>query len=249
MPELSLAVWLLLLLIAFIAGFTSAVAGGGGMLILPALLAAGVPPLTAMGTTKLQGLFGLLSSTYSFLRAKLIDVRRIKLAIYLAAIGSAVGVWLVQQVDTTLLSTLLPIGLLLVCAYLFSNILGKKPPASAKLSDRQFNLLVGSSAGLYGGAFGPGIGSLLIAAFAGLRGDTLLSAVSNAKPVIIAANLVGCIGFIWAGYVWWQLALSMAVTQVIGAQLGARMAIKRGQRFIELMMLGVTGLLALSTLF
>ena len=248
MPELSLTVWLLLLLIAFVAGFTSAIAGGGGMLILPALLAAGVPPLTAMGTTKLQGLFGLLSSTYSFLRVKLIDTRRIKGAIYLAAIGSAVGVWLIQQVDTRLLSTLLPLALLLVCIYLLLNILRKRPPSKAKLSDRQFNLLVGSSAGLYGGAFGPGIGSLLIAAFVGLRGDSLLTAVSNSKPVIIAANAVGCIGFMLAGYIWWQLALTMAITQIIGAHLGARLAIKRGQRFIELMMLTVTVLLALSTL-
>lgn len=248
MPELSWLSWSLLALIAFVAGFTSAVAGGGGMLILPALLAAGVPPLTAMGTTKLQGLFGLLSSTYSFFRVKLIDTRRIQTAIYLAVIGSAFGVWLIQQVDTSSLKTLLPVGLLLVCLYLFINLLRKKPPAPAKLNDRQFNLLVGSASGLYGGAFGPGIGSMLIAAFTSLRGDQLLSAISNSKPIIIAANLVGCIGFIWTGHVWWQLALSMAVSQVIGAQLGARMAIQRGQRFIELMMLVVTGLLALSTL-
>lgn len=248
MPELSWLVWILLLLIAFIAGFTSAIAGGGGMLILPALLAAGVPPLTAMGTTKLQGLFGLLSSTYSFFRVKLINTKRIKAAIYLSALGSAVGVWLVQQIDTMLLRSLIPIGLLLVCGYLFSNMLRKKVPSKAILSDNQFNLVVGSSAGLYGGAFGPGIGSLLIAAFTGLRGDNLLSAVSNSKPIIIASNLVGCIGFLWAGYVWWQLALTMAISQVIGAHLGARMAIQRGQRFIEVMMLIVTGLLALSTL-
>lgn len=222
------------------AGFFSAIAGGGGLVILPALMAAGLPPLNAMATTKIQGMFGLFSSATSYHRQKAIQWKRIKLAMLLAGVFGFVGVFTVKQVDTSLLESAIPVAMILVCLYMVIKDPGDKASKPAKLTDRQFNICAGPISGFYIGAFGPGIGSFLIIAFNALRGDPIKYAVANSKGLLLAGNVVATATFTLSGLVFWEIGLSMAVTQVIGAWFGAKITIKKGSKIIQPVFISVT---------
>ena len=227
-------------LVSLFAGFFSAIAGGGGLVILPALMAAGLPPLNAMATTKIQGMFGLFSSATSYHRMGALQWSRMKLAMLLAAIFGFVGVYTLQRVDTAFLESAIPFAMILVCLYMVVKKPGDQAAKSPKLSDHQFDVAVGPVTGFYIGAFGPGIGSFLIIAFNALRGDALKYAVANSKGLMLAGNIVATTTFIASGLVVWELGLSMAFTQVIGAWFGARMTIKKGAQIIQPVFIGVT---------
>jgi len=247
--DLSIELYCFLISIAFVAGFISAIAGGGGMIILPILMAVGLPPLNALATTKIQGFAGVLSSTSSYYKRGFIDINRLKPALIFAAIASLIGVILVHYINTEYLSHAIPVLLILVSLYMLLHKNQPDAEVPAKLSDKSFNRVVGTTAGFYIGLFGPGIGSMLIVAFRSLRGDKLTNAVANAKPIIIAANLVATIAFAVSGEVWWGLGISMAVTQFIAAKLGTRFAIKNGKKIIKPIVLFVCIGAALKLLF
>src|SRR5690242_15080023 len=108
MADLAPHVVALLVLAAFCAGFVDSIAGGGGLIAVPALLAAGINPVAALATNKVQGSFGTASATYTYWRAGLIDFRQLKAPLILTLVGAAIGAWLLTQVDTHWLMVLLP---------------------------------------------------------------------------------------------------------------------------------------------
>jgi len=217
-----------LLVVAFASGIMSAVAGGGGMLTMPFLLAAGIPPINCLAIIKLQGFFGLMTSAWTYSRSGLLELNRIRPALVFGALGSALGVWLAHLVSSQFLQLVLPILLIAVAVYMlfFNPRPGETKPA--RISDKTFNPVVGSATGVYAGFFGPGIGCFLIVAFTSLRGDELRSAVANSKPLLVATNLVAAVTFMFTGHMLWLLGLSMAAAQALGAHLGTRIAITRG---------------------
>ena len=243
-----------LVLAALAAGMVDAVAGGSGVIAVPALLAAGLPPHLALGTNKAQGVFGTCASTLRYARAGLIDARRARVTFPAGLAGSLCGAALVLLVPP---STLRPVVLaLLVAAALalafrpahraqVSTDGSSTPDASAgnlrwaRRTPRVAAAAVALLLGAYDGFFGPGAGTFLILAFAFLFDLPLQRASADAKPVNFASNLAALALFTTRGAVLWEIALPMAAAQFAGAWLGAHLAVRVGDRLVRAVALAV----------
>jgi len=237
-----------LVLAAFIAGVINAIAGSGGLIVLPLLLAAGVPPINALATNKCQSVFGTLSSAVNFFRHGFIDLHSLRMIVLFAMIGACVGTWLVQQLNTAHLKQLLPYFLLLLGAYVAMTPTLSDEDVAPSLPRSTFDPIVGTGMGLYGGFFGPGMGSLSAVAFSSLRGFNIKKATAHAKPLVLTINVTSMAVFLWAGLVWWKLALAMGVAQIFGARLGSNIAMKQGVVLIKPLLVSVIVALALKLL-
>lgn len=246
--DFSPEVLLLLVGVAFLAGYIDSIAGGGGLLVLPALLAAGVPPAAALATNKLQASGGSLTASLYFIRKGLISPRQIGPAILFAFLGAMTGGWLLLQVDPGLLKRAVPILLLGVAVFfLVSPSFGERQPQ--RLSLAAFSATAALGIGFYDGFFGPGTGMLLALAGVGLLGLNLVDATANAKVLNFASNLAALLLFAMLGEVLWVLGGMMLVGQVLGGYLGARTALKGGQKLIRWVVIAMCVALCAKLLF
>jgi uncharacterized membrane protein YfcA len=234
-PEVGLAEIALLCAVALAAGVVDAIAGGGGLLTLPAILWMGAPPHVALGTNKGQSVFGSFAALVRFSRAGLVDPRRARVTFPLGLLGSLVGAALVLAIPSAALRPI--VAVLLALAALFVGL--RRPPA-ARLEDapppRAGPLVAGAIAlaiGAYDGFFGPGTGTFLIVAFVGLLGDGLARASAAAKVVNFASNLAAMALFAAKGAVVWRIALPMAAAQLAGGWVGAHLAVRRGDALVR----------------
>lgn len=231
--DLSLITCLILTAVAFAAGFISAIAGGGGIITLPALLWAGVPPLDALGTNKFQSVFGTLSSAINFFQKGHLDLRPLWPGLLAAIGGSALGTWSVTQLGGEQLQTLLPILLIAIALYFMFSPRISDIDARPRMPNGLFNLLIGGGIGFYGGFFGPGMGSIYALAFAALLGYNMRKATAHTKPLVLATNATSMFIFMAGGHLLLWLAISMSVAQFVGARLGSNLVISRGARLIK----------------
>jgi len=245
MPELSLPVFAGLTLAAFIGGFISSIAGAGGMIVLPCLLWAGVPPVQALATNKCQSVFGTLSSAINYFRRGHLELEPLRATLLWAFVGAVGGTLLVQQLDKALLEKLLPLFLILLAGYFALSPRVSDRDAPARLSQFAFAPLVGGGLGVYGGFFGPGMGSFSAAAFAGLRGFNMRRATASTKPVVLVTNFTSMSLFILGGHVVWSLVAAMAVAQIVGARLGSNLVILRGAALVRPVIVVVTAAIAI----
>ena len=234
----------LLALAAFAAGVIDAVAGGGGLITVPALLAAGLPPHLALGTNKGQSVFGSGASLLRFARAGLVDARRAQVAFPGGFAGALCGAALVLLLRPAVLR---PVVLVLLVAVALFMALRPSLPAVAQQGAarphrrwpvavrhaRGATLVIALAIGAYDGFFGPGTGTFLIVAFALVLGDGLTRASGEAKVVNFASNLAALALFAGRGVVVWQVALPMAAAQFAGSALGAHLAVRRGDAFVR----------------
>lgn len=223
----------LLLLIGVIAGFVDAIAGGGGLVSLPALLWAGLPPVEALATNKLQGTAGTFTSTLNYIRHGLIKPRQLLLAVVCTALGAAAGAMLVQQFSNDLLSQVIPWLLICFALYFFFSprMDGRQHPQRINLLP--FSLIIGFSVGFYDGFFGPGAGSFFTLAFVLLLGYSLPHAIGGTKLLNFTSNLVALMVFLLSGKIVWVVGLAMGVGQMIGAYTGSHLAVRHGARLIR----------------
>jgi uncharacterized membrane protein YfcA len=249
MPDVSTLDLALLVASALAAGVVDAIAGGGGLLTLPALLAAGLPPQLALATNKGQSVFGSGTALLRFARAGLVDPVRARVAFPCGLAGSLAGAFAVTLVPP---AALRPIVLgLLVAAGMFVALRRGPPRAEARVPPRLAGLATAAIAlaiGAYDGFFGPGTGTFLIVAFSSLLGDSLQRASGEAKVVNFASNLAALLLFASRGLVLWQVALPMAAAQAAGGFLGAHLAVRRGdvlvRRVVLLVVLALVAKLA-----
>ena len=226
-------VLLLLVGIATLAGFIDAIAGGGGLLVLPVLLWAGLTPSQALATNKLQAVFGSFSATVRFIRQGAIDLRSMFRAIIFAFTGSACGTICIQLIDSTALEKLIPILLISFALYfLFSPRVGDDD-AKPRISLDLFSFTIAFIIGFYDGFFGPGTGSFFAMAFVMLLGYNLIKATAHAKLLNFTSNLAALIFFILGGQVIWKVGLVMAIGQFFGGYLGAHMVLRHGSSLIK----------------
>ena len=217
--------------VAFAAGVVDAIAGGGGLLTLPSLLATGLDPQSALGTNKGQSVFGSAAALLRYARAKLIDGRRARGAFPAGFAGSLGGGLLVLSLDPKLLKPLVLVLLIAAGAFVAFKPLPKahEPPKRAVL----LTVVIAAVIGAYDGFFGPGTGTFLIVAFVALLGDELTRATAEAKVVNFASNLAAVALFSARGLVVWKVALPMAAAQAVGGLIGAQLAVKSGGRLIR----------------
>lgn len=238
----------LLVLIAGAAGCIDAIAGGGGLLTLPALLWAGLPPVEALATNKLQGSFGTASATLRFLRHGAIDLRALGPAALLTFAGASAGSWLVARSDPGALARLLPLLLVAFALYfLFSPRVGDLP-SRRRLGLPAFGLLAGAGIGFYDGLFGPGTGSFFALAFIALLGYDLRRATAGSKLLNFASNFAALLVFAVGGHVAWTVGLAMAAGQWTGAWLGAHLVMRHGARLVRPLLVAVSLLLSVRLL-
>lgn len=246
---MDLATLALLTSAATVAGFIDAIAGGGGLITLPALLLAGVPPAQAIATNKLQGTFGVAAASYRYWRAGEIDFKLLKEAVLATAAGAAFGAFAITQVDAAFLKPVMPWTLLAAALYFaFAPYLRDHSPRAA-LSPLAFALAAAGPVGLYDGFFGPGAGSLYTLAFLTLAGVGLMAATARAKVLNFTSNIVSLGVFLIAGQVDFAAGLPMAAGQAAGAFLGTHMALKHGVAIIRPLLVITTGAAALKLLF
>lgn len=238
--ELTYQLLAILFSVALIAGFIDSIAGGGGLLTVPALLAVGIPPANALATNKLQSCGGSFSASLYFVRQRMVNLKEIKLSIALAFVGSLLGSYLILKINADYLRLLLPILTISVGLYfLLCPKIGEQD-RNRRLSEQQFAILVAMIIGFYDGFFGPGAGSFYALGYVTLAGFNLTKATAHTKVLNFTSNLAGLLFFIISGKVFWIIGLVMLVGQFIGARLGAKMVISKGKKLIRPMLIIVS---------
>lgn len=229
--------------VAFFAGAIDAVAGGGGLITIPALLSTGMPPVAAIATNKLQSTFGTGGAVFAFARKGHIDLRRFAAPALGAFLGSALGAFILTRVDSGFLAALLPVLLIAMVAY---YLLAPRMTDADRHSLAGPVALVGTAAaiGCYDGFFGPGTGSFFTTALVAVFGLGLIRAVAHTKLLNFASNLAGLAVLIAGGHVLWITGLAMAVASIAGGQVGAHVAMRFGagvaRPLLIVMSLGLT---------
>ena len=230
--------------IAVLTGFIDAIAGGGGLIMVPALLFAGVPPLGALATNKLQSVFGTAVAMRNFARAGLVDWQENKLTLLLVFAGAVGGVLLVQAIGGKALGLIIPILLVVAALYILLSPRMSDEDAHQRLSPAGF-APVGGAIGFYDGFFGPGTGTFMTTALVALRGHGLTKATALTKMFNFASNVAAVILFAIGGQMLWLLGLAMAAGAMAGGWIGSHTAMRFGARVIRPLLvvisLGLTG--------
>jgi len=223
----------LLIFAATLAGLVDAIAGGGGLIALPALLWAGIPPLQALATNKLQGTFGTATASFHFIRKGEIDPKTLLLPIVLTFAGSAGGTLVVQYVASDWLEQIVPILLIGFAIYFLLSPRMADEDAQQRLHLNAFAVLIGFGVGFYDGFFGPGTGTFFAAGFVMLLGYNLRRATAGTKLLNFTSNIASLLFFAWGGHVLWAIGLSMAAGQIVGAWVGSHLVIRHGAALIR----------------
>ena len=236
--DFSLSTLLILTSVAFLAGIIDAIAGGGGLITVPVLLFSGVEPAQALATNKLQGCAGTLSASYHFIKRRKVNLKALRPAIIMTAIGSVLGTILVAYLDSSLLLKAVPIILILVAVFfLFLNKLQPLISSKVQLTSFAFAVIIGSLFGFYDGLIGPGTGAFFTTAYLCFTGVNLITATANTKVLNATSNLASLFIFAFTGHVLWGLGLCMAAGQWLGAQIGSRLVVTKGNLLIRPMVI------------
>lgn len=232
--------------LAFLAGFIDSIAGGGGLISLPAYLFIGLPSHMALGTNKLSSSFGTLIATLRYAKNGQVHYKSALTAALAALVGSYAGAQLAMAFDEKFLKLLL---VFLLPAIAFLVLTRKKFGEESKVSDLSNKKVIILSAatglilGAYDGFFGPGTGTMLILAFTGIIGFNLATASGNTKIVNLASNIAAVTAFITGGSVVFAIGIPAAVCGMLGNWLGSGLAIKNGAKVIRPVFIGVVALL------
>ncbi len=247
--ETEISTLAMLVLVAFAAGFVDSIAGGGGLLALPALLLAGLDPVAALATNKVQGTFGTASATYAFWKKGRLDVAGHWSDVALTFAGAALGVLAVAYVPTGSLSAILPVLLIAIAAYFALSPRLREDASRPRLSYHAFTFGFAPVIGFYDGLFGPGTGSLFMLALVSLFGVGLIDATARTKLLNFISNIASLIMFAVSGKIVWPIGLAMGVGQFVGAQIGARLAIRNGAAIIRPLLVVVSCAMAVKLLW
>ena len=251
--DLSLPGLLVLLVGATLAGGVDAVIGGGGLVLIPLILALapGLPAQVSLGTNKFTAVFGTASAGLRMIRTVRIDWPTVRVAAPLAGLCSAGGALLASAVSSDVLRPVVVVLMLAVGVFVAlrpqfgrgdgteGSGTGDAPSRSPRPSRGQLALALGLIAliGAYDGFFGPGTGMFLVIVFTGLMSRTLIQSLATTKLVNTATNIGGLAVFAAGGHVLWLLGIVLAVFNVAGAQVGAKLVLERGTGFVRIALL------------
>ena len=234
--------------VGLLAGFVDAIAGGGGLIAIPALLAVGIPPVTAFGTNKLQSVVGTVIAAFTYWRKGFVSPKLLAVAIPLTFGGSFLGALAVKSIDTTVLQYAVPVALIAVALYFAFAPRLTDEDSHARLGIAIFLPLMGFAVGFYDGILGPGTGSFMTLGFVTLFGFGVTRAAGHTKVLNLTSNLGALALFIPSGNVVWLVAGVMIVGQIIGGYLGALTGIRFGARLIRPLVVVVSIALAVKLL-
>jgi uncharacterized membrane protein YfcA len=238
-----------LVLAAFCAGLIDSIAGGGGLISVPALLLAGASPVEALATNKLQGTFGAGTAMLSYARAGQVRPQDQLGMAAISAVAGAGGAMVAHLIPAEALRIIMPVVLIGVAAF-FALKPGLSDAAStARMRPAVFAATAVPAIAAYDGFFGPGTGSFFMMGFVLLAGYGVLKATAHTKMLNFASNIGSLVVFIPSGATWWAVGLAMAVAQVAGASLGAHLAMRIGARLIKPLLVFTSTAMALRLLW
>lgn len=223
----------LLFLVALGAGFVDSIAGGGGLIAIPALLWAGLGPVETLATNKAQAVFGSGTAAVNFIRQGALDLRSIAFAVLCTFIGAATGALLIQQVDGAALERLIPLLLIGFALYFLFSPRVSDLDSHERLGRPAFALTVGLGVGFYDGFFGPGTGTFFAMGYVALLGYSLRRATAHSKLLNLTSNLAALLFFLPGGHIDWTIAAVMALGQAAGAWLGSHLVIRHGAALVR----------------
>jgi hypothetical protein len=229
----------------FAASFIDSQVGGGGVITLPALLLAGLPPQVALGTNKLGGTASALVASANYLHKRAVPVRQAAWLFPLSLAGGAVGVWAVLHAGST--TWLVPAVMAVMAAMAAWVIL--RPRFGAEDHLRHEALLGACMAlaaldiGTYDGILGPGTGSMLLFAIIAFLGYGFRRAAALGRILNLGSNLSAVSYFVWAGAVDWQVGLPMAASMGVGGWVGSHTTLRHGDRWLKPLFVAITAAL------
>ena len=238
----------------FLTGFVDSVAGGGGLISIPAYLFVGLPVHLASGTNKVVNGIGTASATWRYFRSGKIYLKVAVWAALGALVGAFIGARLALWLPEQILKACMLIALPVVAVFLATkknfgktDVLSEKklPPAKEHL----YSVLIGLAIGAYDGLLGPGTGTFMIMAFTLVLGIDLLTASGCAKAANLASNVASAVVWIVGGKVMWEIVLPAVIFIIAGNQCGARYAIRGGSDKVRGMIFVVLGLLFVKMIF
>ncbi|WP_438747801.1 TSUP family transporter [Pararhizobium sp. O133] len=248
MHDLAFQFLALLFLAAFLAGFIDSIAGGGGMISVPAMLLAGIPPLETLGTNKLQSLFGSGSASLAYARKGHVNLREQLPMAVMSALGAALGAVLATVVPGDVLKAILPFMLVAIAFYFALKPSVGDVDRAQRITPFLFSLTIVPMIGFYDGVFGPGTGSFFMLAFIALAGFGVLKATAHTKFLNFGSNIGAFIVFVLYGVVLWKVGFLMGAGQFAGAQVGSRFAMKNGAKIIKPLLVTTCMVLAIKLL-
>lgn len=235
--------------VALVAGAIDAIAGGGGLITVPALLSLGFSPSLALGTNKLQSSFGSLSATWHYRGAGLVSLRECRIGIAATLVGAAFGALSVQWLNPDVLRWLIPWLLVGVIVYTVLRPKAGDGEGVPRLPATPAYIGLGLVIGFYDGFLGPGTGSFWTLALISLLGQNFLRATATTKVMNASSNVASLIVFIVGGKVVWTIGLVMGLGQLLGARVGASLAVRGGTKFVRPVFLTVVTLLLARLLY
>ena len=253
MDEL-IRLYLIVCPLIFLGGFVDSVAGGGGLITLPAYLMAGLPTHMAMGTNKVVNAIGTGTAALRYLKSGKVRVRIAVISAAGALAGSAIGTRIALLIPEDILKILMLVALPVVAVVLtVKKDFGREGSTPAKAYSSRYEAaaaaLIGLLIGCYDGLVGPGTGTFMIMAFTVALSMDLITASGCAKIGNLASNVASAVIFILNGKVFWALAVPAALCNALGGYCGARYAIRGGSGKIRGMIFLVLGLMFVKMLW
>ena len=237
--EFDILTLFLLFLAGFGAGFVDSIAGGGGIITLPALLASGVPPHFALGTNKLQSSFGSFTATVNYAKRGLYEPKKVLEGVFFTFVGAALGAYIVKFFSAGFLTNFIITMLIVLFVFtLLNKNLGLKTKAK-RMKPFLFYTIFGLAIGFYDGFFGPGTGSFWTIALVLFLGLDLKAATAQTKIFNFTSNIVSLAVFAMSGVVLLKVGIIMGVGQTIGAYSGSTMVAKKEVIFVRYIFLAV----------
>ncbi|MBU1105747.1 MAG: TSUP family transporter [Candidatus Riflebacteria bacterium] len=228
-----------LFIAASVAGFIDTLAGGGGLITVPALILSGIPPHFALGTNKLQSSMGSGTATFMMFKNKKVSWNSVKYLMLTAFAGSILGTISIQYIDAKVLSFVIPVVLLLIAIYFLFAPQPHEGSNSPRISDASYRRFVVPIIGWYDGMFGPGTGSFLALSGVALRGQGLIDATVTAKTLNFATNIASLIVFLTVGKVVWLAGFTMMAGQFLGAMGGSLCLMRINPKYLRILVVAM----------
>lgn len=234
--------YVFLIAMGFLAGFIDAIAGGGGLISLPALVYTGMPMTMVLGTNKLQSSIGTSVAVVQYYRDGLINFKTVYRGLLMGLVGAVFGAVLANKISSDFMHYLVPFLMLAVFIFnLLNKSLGIKE-GTKRMEEFAFFSIFGFIIGFYDAFFGPGTGNFWVILIVYFLGYTFLNASGYAKVLNLKSNLFSLAVFIYFGSVNFSLGLIMACGQFFGGYVGARMVILKGSKLVRPIFMAVVGI-------
>ena len=243
---MSLENFIFVLVMCFIAAAVDAIAGGGGLISLPAMISTGLPIHLVMGTHKFSSVCSSIGSSLKFFTSGKTNFEILKYLIGLNIFGAAFGVYILTKINDVFLEPLIIILFIIMFFYMwFNRGIGVEDNYKGKTKKNMIQgALMATVIGFYNGFFGPGTGSFLTFAFIKIYGMEFINSSGNSKILNLTGNIASLSMFIYFGKVNYPYAIAIGIFMFLGVQMGAQITIMKGARFIKPFFLVITAITA-----